>query len=206
MAASTTTITPASAAATATATTTTGATTIKFALIPGQAEVDILDMSAKKGIMTFHATIKPIPVPCGGVSREISHFQSQLKRRADIAGLNHGLGNIFDISDKNGDDQNLITQYCCLITEDIKTQAETYMGAQTRQAQNNQMMMNYLLASLAEKCFGKISNDHKSYTIDGVDQPRYYSRCSCPLLLWIHDLEPTSSVPHWITWITTWAQ
>ena len=144
-------------------------TTIKFALTPGQAEDDVLDLSAKKGIMAYHATIKPIPVPLDGGSREISHFQSQLKRRTDTAGWNHGLGNIIDIPDKNGDDQNVITQYGCLTTDDIKTQAKTYLGTKTRKAQNNQMMMHWLLASLTETCFGKISNDHKSYTIDGVE-------------------------------------
>ena len=144
-------------------------TTIKFALSPCQAGDDVLDLSAKKGIMAYHAAIKPIPVPFDGGSREISHFQSQLKRRADTAGWNHGSGNIIDIPDENGDDQNLIMQYGCLTTDDIKTEAKTYLGKQTRQAQNNQMMMQCLLASLTEKCFGKISNDHKSYTIDGVE-------------------------------------
>ena len=119
MAASTSATTPASTAATAAATVTTGATTIKFASTPGQAEDDILDLSSKKGIMAYHAAIKTIPVPFDGGSREISHFQSQLKRRADTAGWNHGLGNIRDIPDKNGDSQNLITQYGCLTMEDI---------------------------------------------------------------------------------------
>ena len=111
MATSTTSTTPASAAATAGATATTGATTIKFALTPGQAEDDILDLSAKKGIMAYHAAIKPIPVPFDGGPGEISHFQSQLKSRADTACWNHGLGNIIDIPDKNGDDQILMTQH-----------------------------------------------------------------------------------------------
>ena len=49
-------------------------TTIKFALTPGLAEDDVLDLSAKKGIMAYHAAIKPIPVPFDEGSREISHF------------------------------------------------------------------------------------------------------------------------------------
>lgn len=62
--------------------------TVRFVLSPGQAQDDILDLNTKKGIMAYHAAIIPISVPFDGGSKEISHFQSQLKRRADTVGWN----------------------------------------------------------------------------------------------------------------------
>ena len=70
-----------------------------------------------------------------------------------MAGWYYGRGNIITISDGKGDDKNLIMEYEFLLTEEIKVQVNTYLTQQTRQAQNNQMMAQCLLASLTEKYF-----------------------------------------------------
>ena len=122
-----------------------------------------------KGIMAYHPANIPIPVPFDDGSKEISNFNSQLTRRPDTAGWDYGGGNILLIPDSKGITKNLIIEYGCLTTDDIKAHANTYLNQRNRQAQNNQMMMHCLLVSLTKKYFKKISNDHKTYTENNVE-------------------------------------
>ena len=62
--------------------------------------------------------------------------------------------------------KNLIAKYGYLTEEDIESSL-TYFGDETRQVQNNQMMVECMLASVTKNCFYKISNEEKRYTYNG---------------------------------------
>ena len=87
-----------------------------------------------------------------------------MDRRATNAGLNAGTGDIIMIADSNMENKNILTEYGCLTEKEIKASL-TFFGTPSRQAQNNQMMVECLLASLTEGCFLKISNEESKYTV-----------------------------------------
>ena len=61
-----------------------------------------------------------------------------------------------------------MTEYGCL-TEDESLMALTYLNTESRQAQNNQMMVECLLASLTKTCFYKIiKNEESKYMVKKV--------------------------------------
>ena len=61
-----------------------------------------------------------------------------------------------------------MTEYGCL-AEDESLMALTYLNTESRQAQNNQMMVECLLASLTKTCFYKIrKNEESKYMVKKV--------------------------------------
>jgi len=143
------------------------ASTPKFALTPGRANTNVLDLASKLGISAFHSGSAPLTVPFDGNSKDISMLQSQINRRATNSGWNYLTGDILTIKNIKNEDKDLITEYGCLSEEEIKTSL-TYINTESRQAQNNQMMVECLLASLTEACFYKISNEESKYMMNKV--------------------------------------
>ena len=62
----------------------------------------------------------------------------------------------------------MITEYVCVTEAHIRTSAITDIGNQTRQVQNNAMMVECLQASITEGFFYKISNEEPKYTINNT--------------------------------------
>ena len=62
----------------------------------------------------------------------------------------------------------MITEYGCVTEAHIRASAITYIGTQTRQAQNNAMMVECIQASITEGCLYKISNEEPKYTINNT--------------------------------------
>ena len=141
------------------------APTVAFALTPGAINAsNIINLSAKTGILAYNQATTSLTIPFDGNSKDINLLQSQLDRRATNAGWNAGTGDIIMIADSNLEDKNILTEYGCLTEKEIKASL-TFLGTSTRQAQNNQMMVECLLASLTEGCFLKISNEESKYTV-----------------------------------------
>ena len=142
---------------------------VVFALTPGSLNAnDIVDLSSKPGCDLYSKATTSITIPFDGSSKNINLFQSQLLRKAENTGWNSGTCDILTITDTNGDYRNVITEYGCVTEAHITTSAMTYIGTQTRQAQNNAMMVECLQASITEGCFYKISNEETKYTINNT--------------------------------------
>ena len=139
---------------------------IVFALTPGSLNSnDIIDLNSKSGRDLFKKATAPLAIHFDGSSKKINLFQNQLLRRADAAGWNSGTGNILTVPDAKADNKIVITEYECVTDIHITTAATVYIDTQTRQAQNNAMMVECLQASITEGCFYKISNEEAKYTI-----------------------------------------
>ena len=140
---------------------------VVFALTPGSLNSnDIINLDSKAGRDLFNKATAPLAIPFDGSSKNIHLFQNQLLRRAENAGWNSGTGNILTIPDARGDNRNVITEYGCVTDTLITTAATAYINTQTRQAQNNAMMVECLQASITEGCFYKVSNEENKYTIN----------------------------------------
>ena len=102
-----------------------------------------------------------------GHSKDISMLQSQINRRATNSGWNYMTGDILTIKNTKKEDKDLVTEYGCLSEGEIK-KSLVYLNIESRQKQNNQMMVECLLASLTEACFYKINNEESKYMVKKV--------------------------------------
>ena len=93
-----------------------------FALTPGMLDADTpLDMSTKAARELYKIAIQPLRIPFDGDSKNINMFQSQLERRIVVCGWHSGRGDIINIPDANNITKNLVKEYGCLSTENLKT-------------------------------------------------------------------------------------
>ena len=95
--------------------------TPKFALTPGRANTDVLNLASKLGITTFYSGSAPLTVPFDGNSNDISILQSQINRRATNSGWNYMTGDILTIKNTKKKDKDFITEYGCLSEDEIKS-------------------------------------------------------------------------------------
>ena len=123
--------------------------TPKFALTPGRCNTDVHNLASKIGIAAFHSGSAPLTVPFDGNSKDISMLQSQINRRVTNSGWNYMTGDILTIENTKKKDKDLITEYGCLSEDEIK-KSLVYLNTESKQAQNNQMMVECLLVSLTE--------------------------------------------------------
>ena len=99
----------------------------------------------------YNKAIEPVKIPFDGNSKNINLFQSQLSRKATIAGWDVGTGDILTIADTKRDQKNLLTEYGCLTEKDIRAS----LVYNHKICPNNQIMVECLLASLTKGCFLK---------------------------------------------------
>ena len=55
--------------------------------------------------------------------------------------------------------KSLIKKYGCLSIENLDIFAVSYVNKQNKTSQNNHMLVEYLMASITDTCFYKISNE-----------------------------------------------
>ena len=107
--------------------------TPKFALTPGRANTNVLDLASKLGIAAFHSGSAPLTVPFDGNSKDISMLQSQINRRVNNSGWNYMTGDILTIENTKRENKDLITEYGCLSEQEIKNSL-VYLNTESRQA------------------------------------------------------------------------
>ena len=105
---------------------------------------DIVNLSFKLGRDLYNKATATIAIPFDGSSKNINLFHSQLLRRAENAGWNSDTGDILTVPDTYEDTRNVITEYGCVTEDHIIASATVDIGTQTRQAQNNAMMVECL--------------------------------------------------------------
>ena len=124
-------------------------------------------MNTKSRRKIYNKAIQPLNF-FNGVSKNISMFQSQLQRRIEMCRWDTKSGDIIVIKDNEEDTWNFATEYGCLTTKTLDTDADTWVGLQTKKYQNNHVIVECILASINKTCFYKISNEECKYTRTGV--------------------------------------
>ena len=130
---------------------------------------DIIDFNTNLGVSLYNSVIAPVEMQSNGDFKNIL-FQNQLRRKGFKAGWNVGKGDILNIPDDAGKKRNILTEYGCLTKENITDAANVYINIDSRAVQNNDMMLECILGSLAEGYFYKTANEESSYTIKGTNE------------------------------------
>ena len=141
-----------------------------FALSPALAVAGYLDYTDKNHATIYKTSVAELPLEYDGSTETLGAFIQHLKDRATAA---NWMGTLRIA--KTGTTYQLLDHFGILTVEDIKNHAITYIGTQTRDAQNSFMMHQCLAASLTEEIKVKVETLRENYTIGDVcDGPLYF--------------------------------
>ena len=147
----------------------------KFALTPAESTAGLLDYDTKPGYSLYYKATSSVyddvqdkydldmintqnflnKMRDRGVSSNISVMQPP----AAVDQIGKAGGNKLDFCKHHGE-----------ITEElIIAYAKTYLGKPTREAQDDNMLLQCLKASLSAKAYGSITSDPEEYTVDGTE-------------------------------------
>ena len=139
-----------------------------FALTPALANGGFIDLSTTSGIKLQKSIVAPLTNLYDGKAAGLSMFMKDVKHRASRSGWND---NLLKISNQANPpvEYNLITSHRLLSMENIRAHALTYVGQQTRQAQDGFMMYEFLRESLTKSARARIELEANKYTINGFE-------------------------------------
>ena len=100
--------------------------------------MDIVDLTKTAGIKLHKAVTTPLMTPFDGSPQKLTSFLEDVKQRATDCGwmTTDGLLIVNNQDLANPHDYNLITHHCMLSLQNVCAKALTYVGQQTRTAQN----------------------------------------------------------------------
>jgi hypothetical protein len=143
-----------------------------FALTPALAINGIIDMASTEGIKLYDKGSKPLdrdePIAC--TQQDLYRALRLIDLRADEYGWNREHDGILWIP-KEGDNgevslEMITTAYGVVSYDDVRTYEETYIGTETREAQDNHMLYHAIMKSLSKEAKNKILLKKKEYMID----------------------------------------
>jgi hypothetical protein len=146
-----------------------------FALIPAQARQDAIDLSSSSGIELRKQIIVPLKTHFDGASNELSTFLASVSDRANACNWTQSLLQISDQGEPHRT-HSLIAQHRMLSLESVHVHAATYVGQQTRQAQDAFLMYEFLRDSLTESAWTKVALRSGQFTIQGTPDGPSYSK------------------------------
>ena len=125
---------------------------VPFALMPAQAIKDVVDLTETAGIKLHKAVTTPLATLYDSSPQKLASFLENVKQHATDCGwmAPNGLLIINNQDPVNPHDYNLITYHCMLSLENVYAKALTYVGQQTRAAQNAYWMYKSLCDSLPD--------------------------------------------------------
>lgn len=141
---------------------------VPFALTPARANQDVIDMSLSNGIKLYKAITTPLETKFDGSSGKLLAFLDDLDQKASRYGWTENLLSINDQDPVNPQDRNLLQHHRMLTIENVQAHATTYVGTQTRIAQDASMMYEFLRDSLTEGARARLATDSVKYTINGL--------------------------------------
>ena len=110
----------------------------------------------------YFKTTKGLDTKFGGKADQVHTFLTLVERRARSFGWKES---ILMIPDNNGTVRYLLKEYGRLTMDNVRTHAAPYVAAQTRQAQNDRMMYDFLEESLEEKFLAEVTLYEQEYLI-----------------------------------------
>ena len=141
-----------------------------FALTPAQAARGIIDMTESTSIKLWSRATKALSAE--GYDCDPSGLHSFLNRLSDRAyefGWEQEMFGILNVPERLGDPNseqlNLLTNYGRIRIGDILAYERTYIGTQSRRAQDNAMLYHCLVNSLSQAGKGKVDVWKKQYHV-----------------------------------------
>ena len=134
-----------------------------FALGPGRTN-DVLDYTDSESAKIYYKAISPLETKFDGKPDHISVFLASVANRAHRFGWN----NILTIPVGNNINKNLVKQYASVTMTQVTARANQYIGQETRDAQNSDMLYNFLIESLTEDFKEQVLLFVDDFTINDV--------------------------------------
>eukprot|EP00957_Ditylum_brightwellii_P064873 4921701-Ditylum_brightwellii.AAC.1 len=122
-----------------------------------------IDYSKATGIKLFQSATEALPIIFDADSKQVNLFCEALQDRAEKLGCDLAGGNVITIPDINGQNCNLITQYGQLTANEITAHVLTFVGQQSRQAQNSVQLYHCLKNSITKTAKLKILAELEKY-------------------------------------------
>lgn len=145
-----------------------------FALTPAQAQHNVIDLSTSSGIKLHKQIVTPLVTLFDGAHNKLMTFLAAVSERATACNWTQTLLNISDQGVPTPRDLNLLSQHRMLSLENVHAHANTYVGQQTRQAQDAAWMYEFLRDSLTEAARSRVALRSSYFTIGGTsDGPSY---------------------------------
>lgn len=145
----------------------------QFALTPGVSNIaQPLDYSTKSGVMNYQRGTEALAIKFDGEVASLTTFIEKLSDRAIEMGWGHNNANILDIPINEAGvatTYNLLQEFGRLKLQDIIDHAnDTWIGQQTRAAQNAVMMYYCIMSSLTEDANIKVLTETDKFTFNGI--------------------------------------
>lgn len=139
----------------------------------------IIDMGSRSGKSIYDESMAGTLTKYDLSKAGLNPFLDEITEAASRLGCSTGNTSVVAYTPEDGAEPvSIIANYGMLSTERLRTLSAVFISgdqAQTRQAQNNQIMVNYVLASLTETAKKSIMTYKSEFTVDSVH--------SFPLLL-----------------------
>lgn len=156
------------------------AAAVNFALAPGVLEQDeILDYSQVNAIKHYKSATHPIDECFDVDPAGLKVFLASVRIRCDEFSMNDVINVPTDIAFPNVDRLLLLDNYAQLSVDQITDWADTYIGTDSRLAQDNAMLYAFLSKSLTNKGLKKVMLKTDSYTIDGDKVASLFLKTIC---------------------------
>ena len=147
----------------------TGASGFLFGLTPAAVNSAApIDYSTSQGTKIYNAAVKELSVKYSLEHGDANQANQALMDRANEMSWGAIGADILLIPDSKGNSHHLISEYGQLTMEDIKTHVQTYIGTNTRRAQNAVQMANCLLNSITDTAQKSLVAESDVFHINGV--------------------------------------
>ena len=134
-----------------------------FALGSGRTN-DVLDYTDSASAKIYYKAISPLETKFDGKPDHVSVFLASVANRA----RRFGWTSILTIPVGNNQNKDLVKQYASVTMTQVTARANQYIGTQTRDAQNSDMLYNLLIESLTEDFKAQVLLFVNDFTINDV--------------------------------------
>ena len=136
----------------------------QFALSPAKATHGVLDYATSEGSKIFRAATAPLPYLFDCTAGNTMLFLQVVSERAALMDWDAQLL----VEDDDGTPRSLLTEYGMLSIENVRAKATTYVGTQTRDAQNAAQIHQCIMASLTNEGRTRLLTKAALINVNGV--------------------------------------
>lgn len=141
------------------------AAAVPFHLSPAQRDLDaVMDLQQRAGISIFEHSQKGDPMKYDLKKEGLSSFKQRMKDGAKLFGCDRGPNSVIHF-----DGMNVLEQYGKLDIDRLRTLSEPFITGDkkdTRQGQNNDLFVQYMLKSLTADAYKSVMVYEKDFSIE----------------------------------------
>ena len=151
---------------------------VPFATVPGNAMVNLLNLTKPEDLKFFYKAITPLPTKFNLTSDDLRAF---LERVQDRARMYNWVASVLTIPDSSGILRNLVVNYGLLTINDCVAHATQQLapGQEARSAQDSDMLYQFLTDSLTDEAKIRVGTTPHLYTVG----PRMSGACYLKVII-----------------------